>query len=100
MVPNRSRPYTANTMNSMNSFGTRTTFQGHTIHSLPALEKKFPQVSKLPFSMKVLLENLLRREDGAAVTAADIEAVAKWGVIPTSSSANSRVSNGSLTSKC
>jgi aconitate hydratase len=62
----------------MNSFGTKADFNGHTIHSLPALEKKFPQVAKLPFSMKVLLENLLRREDGAAVTAADIEAVAKW----------------------
>jgi len=62
----------------MNSFGTKADFQGHSIHSLPALEKKFPQASKLPFSMKVLLENLLRREDGAVVTAADIEAVAKW----------------------
>ncbi len=61
-----------------NSFGTKTSFQGLSIHSLPVIEKKFPEVSKLPFSMKVLLENLLRREDGAAVTASDIEAVAKW----------------------
>ncbi len=61
-----------------NSFGTKTSFQGHTIYSLPALEKKFPHAAKLPFSMKVLLENLLRREDGEAVTAADIEAVANW----------------------
>ncbi|HEY1959373.1 MAG TPA: aconitate hydratase AcnA [Polyangiaceae bacterium] len=61
-----------------NSFGTKTSFQGHTIHSLPTLEKKFPRAAKLPFSMKVLLENLLRREDGEAVTAADIEAVANW----------------------
>src|SRR5580765_5031981 len=61
-----------------NSFGTKTTFQGKTIFSLPTLEKKFPSVAKLPYSMKILLENLLRREDGEAVTAADIEAVAKW----------------------
>ncbi|HEX4516652.1 MAG TPA: hypothetical protein VH054_24055, partial [Polyangiaceae bacterium] len=61
-----------------NSFATQTTFQGKTIFSLPTLEKKFPSVAKLPYSMKILLENLLRREDGAAVTAADIEAVAKW----------------------
>ncbi len=62
----------------MSSFGTKTSFQGHTIHSLPVIEKKFPQASKLPFSMKVLLENLLRREDGKVVTAADVEAVATW----------------------
>jgi aconitate hydratase len=62
----------------MNSFGTKTSFQGLSIHSLPILEKKFPAVARLPYSMKVLLENLLRREDGASVTAADIEAVAKW----------------------
>ncbi len=62
----------------MDTFGTKASFQGHTIYSLPTLEKKFPQASKLPFAMKVLLENLLRREDGASVTAADIEAVAKW----------------------
>jgi aconitate hydratase len=61
-----------------NSFGTKTTLEGKTIYSLPTLEKKFPSVAKLPYSMKILLENLLRREDGEAVTAADIEAVAKW----------------------
>ncbi len=63
-----------------NSFGTKSTFQGKTIYSLPTLEKKFalPSLAKLPYSMKVLLENLLRREDGEAVTADDIEAVAKW----------------------
>jgi len=34
--------------------------------------------SRLPFSMKILLENLLRREDGINVTAGDIKAVAEW----------------------
>ena len=42
-----------------------------------ALEEKF-SVSRLPFSLKVLLENLLRCEDGIGVRAADIEALASW----------------------
>ena len=43
------------------------------IYSLPALEKAgFPGVSRLPFSLKILLENLLRREDGRIVNADDI----------------------------
>ncbi len=45
--------------------------------SLPAAEKNGLQgISKLPYSLKVLLENLLRHEDGKTVTAADIKAVA------------------------
>ena len=48
------------------------------IASLMALEKQGFSLGRLPFSMRILLENLLRREDGAAVTAEDIEAVAKW----------------------
>jgi len=39
---------------------------------------KFGDVARLPFSLKVLLENLLRHEDGETVTLADIEALAKW----------------------
>jgi aconitate hydratase len=47
--------------------------------SLPEAEKNgLSGVSRLPFSMKVLLENLLRFEDGRTVTKADIEAVAAW----------------------
>src|ERR1017187_3776324 len=48
----------------------------YTICSLKALEKKFPRVKKLPFSLRILLENLLRYEDGRSVTAQDIEALA------------------------
>jgi aconitate hydratase len=49
------------------------------IYSLPALEKAgFPGVSRLPYSMKILLENLLRREDNAFVKADDIRALAQW----------------------
>ncbi len=66
----------------MNSFNTRSTLTvGHEsfdYFSLLALEAKgFPQVGRLPYSLKILLENLLRREDGASVKAKDIEAVAR-----------------------
>jgi aconitate hydratase len=47
--------------------------------SLPAAEKKgLTGISRLPYSMKVLLENLLRHENGQSVVADDIKAVAKW----------------------
>jgi aconitate hydratase len=47
--------------------------------SLTAAEKNgLKGISKLPYSMKVLLENLLRHEDGTTVTKADIKAVADW----------------------
>ena len=70
-------------MTNRNSFGARTTIhvggQPSEIYSLPALEKAgFPGVSRLPYSMKILLENLLRREDGSFVKADDVEALAAW----------------------
>ena len=47
--------------------------------SLPAAEKNgLKGISRLPYAMKVLLENLLRHEDGSTVTAGDIKAVAAW----------------------
>ena len=47
--------------------------------SLPAAEKSgLKGISRLPFSLKVLLENLLRNEDGRSVTKQDIQAVAQW----------------------
>ena len=47
--------------------------------SLKAAEKNGPKnISKLPFSLKVLLENLLRHEDGRTVKEADIKAMAAW----------------------
>ena len=64
------------------SFGTRTNFtagdRSFDYFSLPALEKQFPNVAKLPYAQKILLENLLRHEDGSNVTKADIEAMANW----------------------
>jgi aconitate hydratase A / 2-methylisocitrate dehydratase len=49
----------------------------YSIARLKALEKRF-DLAKLPYSIKVLLENLLRREDGEIVTQTEIEAVAGW----------------------
>jgi aconitate hydratase len=50
----------------------------YAIARLSALEARGFDVARLPFSMRILLENLLRTEDGVAVEAADIEAVAGW----------------------
>src|ERR1700741_5244749 len=48
-------------------------------YSLPTAEKNgLKGISRLPFSMKVLLENLLRNEDGRSVSKEDIQAVAQW----------------------
>jgi aconitate hydratase len=70
-------------MSTHNSFNTRADIRagGQTvqIYSLPALEKSgFAGVSRLPYSMKILLENLLRREDDAFVKADDVKALAEW----------------------
>jgi aconitate hydratase len=50
----------------------------YTIYRLAGVYKKIPQAERLPFSMKILLENLLRREDGQNVRMADIAALAQW----------------------
>ena len=46
--------------------------------SLKAVEEKLGDMSRLPFSLKVLLENLLRNEDGRSVTVPDVEAFKEW----------------------
>ena len=70
-------------MPTLNSFGTRTQIRSSgqpvQIYSLSELERAgFSGVSRLPYSLKILLENLLRREDNAFVKAEDIRAVAQW----------------------
>jgi len=70
-------------MVSLDSFRCRSTLSSggktYVYYSLPlAEEHSLKGISRLPFSMKVLLENLLRHEDGRSVTKADIEAVAAW----------------------
>ena len=47
------------------------------IHRLDALQQRF-DVARLPYSLKVLLENALRLEDGTSVTSGDVEAIASW----------------------
>ncbi|HKG36092.1 MAG TPA: aconitase family protein, partial [Solirubrobacterales bacterium] len=47
------------------------------IHRLDALQERF-DVARLPYSLKVLLENALRLEDGTSVTSEDVEAIATW----------------------
>ncbi len=67
-------------MPSLNSFHTRSTLsvagKDYTFFDLAKLNA--PAVGRLPFSLKVLLENLLRNEDGAFVKRRDIETFAKW----------------------
>ena len=72
-------------MSTVDTFGTSSVVQvgGRRVQyfSLAALEKNgFPEIARLPFSLKILLENLLRHEDGRFVKAADIEALARWDV--------------------
>lgn len=67
----------------LNSFSSLSTLNvgtnSYEIFRLNALEKAgIGNISRLPFSMKILLENLLRKEDGGFVKKADIEAVANW----------------------
>ena len=68
---------------SLDSFDCRRTLQvggaQHVYYSLTEAEKNgLTGISRLPFSMKVLLENLLRNEDARSVTKQSIEAVAAW----------------------
>ncbi|MEE8409560.1 MAG: aconitase family protein, partial [Myxococcota bacterium] len=64
------------------SFSTkgRLTVRGaeYAISDLSVLAKKHPKLKKLPFSIKILLENLLRHEDGRVVTREEIEAAIAW----------------------
>ncbi|HLL30479.1 MAG TPA: aconitate hydratase AcnA [Allosphingosinicella sp.] len=65
-----------------NSLGTRTELQvgpkRYAYYSLSEAAAQLGDISRLPFSMKVLLENLLRFEDGKTVTRADIQALVDW----------------------
>ena len=67
---------------SQDSLKTRGTLSAagktYTYYSLEAAAKTLGDISALPFSLKVLLENLLRYEDGVTVKRADIEALAAW----------------------
>ena len=66
----------------MNSFGSRSRLNvgklDYEIHRLDALDKQGISTKHLPFSLRILLENLLRTEDGRNVTEEDIRALAGW----------------------
>ncbi len=68
-------------MSSLDSFGARSTLEvsgrSYEVFRLDALQQRF-DVARLPYSIKVLLENVLRLEDGSSATAADVEAIASW----------------------
>ena len=72
-------------MPTLNSFGARSpltsgsaTFQ---IYCVPQLEKSgVAKISRLPYSIRILLENLLRTEDGRSVKKSDIDYVARWQI--------------------
>ncbi len=68
---------------SKNSLGSRDTLtvggRSYEVYRLDALERRgIGHAGQLPFSLRVLLENLLRQEDGRFVRTADIEALAEW----------------------
>ncbi|HMD17093.1 MAG TPA: aconitate hydratase AcnA [Terriglobales bacterium] len=67
---------------SSNSFGARATFKvgnkEYELYRLDALDKQGISTRHLPFSLRILLENLLRTEDGRNVTTEEIRALAAW----------------------
>jgi len=69
-------------LNMANSFGSRSVLKvgsrEYEIHRLSALEKAGLAPGRLPFSLRILLENLLRTEDGRAVKEADIRTLCAW----------------------
>ena len=69
-------------MPTHDSFGARSTLQVDgklfTVYRLDAVAKAHPAAARLPYSLKILLECLLRTEDGTAVTKDDIAALANW----------------------
>ncbi len=69
-------------MSSVDSFGAKGSLevgdQAYEIYRLGAVEGDGLDVASLPYSLKVMLENLLRTEDGADITADDIRALAGW----------------------
>jgi len=71
------------------TLGTRDTLdvagKRYSYYSLAKAAAKLGDVSRLPFSMKVLLENMLRFEDGVTVTTADVQAIIDWQKNPTAS---------------
>ncbi|MSP89692.1 MAG: aconitate hydratase AcnA [Alphaproteobacteria bacterium] len=70
------------TASTNNSFNARSTLKvgskSYVYYSLPEAAKSLGNIDRMPFSLKVLLENLLRYEDGRTVSADDVKAMAQW----------------------
>ena len=75
-------------MSSLDSFGARSTLdvggRSYEVFRLDALQSRF-DVARLPYSIKVLLENVLRLEDGVSAKQEDVEAIASWDAAATPS---------------
>jgi aconitate hydratase A / 2-methylisocitrate dehydratase len=71
-------------MPQSNSFGAASTLTAggnqYRYYALEALEKRGANIARIPYSIKILLENLLRSENGATVKASDIDYVARWRI--------------------
>ena len=71
-------------MPQSNSFGAASTLKvggsEYKYYALEALEKRGARISRIPYSIKILLENLLRTENGATVKPSDIDYVAAWKI--------------------
>jgi aconitate hydratase len=71
-------------MAQSNSFGAASTLTAggsqYRYYALEALEKRGANLARIPYSIRILLENLLRTENGATVKASDIEYVAAWKI--------------------
>jgi aconitate hydratase len=69
-------------VNLMNTFSSRSKLnvggQDYVIYRLDALDKQICPIQRLPYSLRILLENLLRCENGRSVTAADVKFLAEW----------------------
>ena len=67
---------------SLDSFQVRSTLkvgsQSYDYFSIPKLEEKGLKVKRLPFALKILLENVLRNEDGFSCQKKDIESISNW----------------------
>ena len=76
------RRHTMATQSHPDSFKSKSTLTSgkttYEIFRLKALEKQGVDLTRLPFSLRILLENLLRHEDGRTVTADDIKFLASW----------------------
>ncbi|MEN9760345.1 MAG: aconitate hydratase AcnA [Pseudomonadota bacterium] len=67
-----------NTFNTLKEFSLSSGKAGK-FYSLPALARKFPNVKRLPLSIRIVLESVLRNVDGKKVTEAHVEQLANWG---------------------